>query len=177
MAELEVVFVHCQIFWGQIYKFSPSSGGHAPVNCVRRQSLVLQPLSTVVRSLGDRRVAFTRLGWFSVRIACEGCKPGFFAVVWWIWLFGGSWRFRAEGLVFWCRRVRCTRCHRRWLSRQRLSSVELFLFCFSLCLFGQFALYVHQSSHWQSPRMCDRLPVPVKVYVNADASFCWLSFI
>jgi hypothetical protein len=120
-------------FGGQIYKFSPSSGGHAPVNCVRRQSLVLQPLSTVVRSLGARRVAFTRLGWFSVRIAREGCKPGFFAVVWWIWLFGGSWRFRVEGLVFLCRRVH----------RQRLSSVELFLFCFSLCLFGQFALYVH----------------------------------
>jgi hypothetical protein len=82
-------------FGGQIYKFSPSSGGHAPVNCVRRQSLVLQPLSAVVQSLGDRCVAFTRLGWFSVRIAREGCKPGFFAVVWWIWLFGGSWRFRA----------------------------------------------------------------------------------
>jgi hypothetical protein len=56
--------VHCQIFGGQIYEFSPSSGGHAPVSCVRRQSLVLQPLSTVVWSLGDRRVAFTRLGGF-----------------------------------------------------------------------------------------------------------------
>jgi hypothetical protein len=55
---------HCQIFGGQIYKFSPSSGGHAPGSCVRRQSLVLQALSTVVRSLGDRRVAFTRLGGF-----------------------------------------------------------------------------------------------------------------
>lgn len=53
---------HYQIVGGQIYKFSPSSGGHAPVSCVRRQSLVLQPLSTVVRSLSDRRVAFTRMG-------------------------------------------------------------------------------------------------------------------
>jgi hypothetical protein len=46
-----------RFFGGQIYKFSPSSGGHAPVSCVRRQSLVLQPLSTAVRSLGDRRMA------------------------------------------------------------------------------------------------------------------------
>jgi hypothetical protein len=56
--------VHCQIFGGQIYEFSLSFGGHALVSCVRRQSLVLQPLSTVVQSLGDRRVAFTRLGGF-----------------------------------------------------------------------------------------------------------------
>jgi hypothetical protein len=97
--------VHCQIFGGQIYKFSPSSGGHTPVSCVRRQSLVLQPLSTVVRSLGDWCVAFKRLGgfWFGsrARAANRVFSPCMVDLV----MIGGFWRFRVDGLVFWCRRV------------------------------------------------------------------------
>jgi hypothetical protein len=103
-----------RFFGGQIYKFSPSSGGHAPVSCVRRQSLVLQPLSTAVRSLGDRRMAFTRLGGFRfgsrVRAANRIYSPCMVVLV----MIGGFWRFRVDGLVLWCQHVR----HRRWLSRQ-----------------------------------------------------------
>jgi len=112
-----------RFFGGQIYKFSPSSGGHAPVSYVRLQSLVLQPLSTAVRSLGDRRVAFTRLGGFRfglrVRTANRFSSPCMVVLV----MIRGFWRFRIDGLVL------------SWLSRQTAPSLSFSCFvivCVSL---------------------------------------------
>jgi len=96
MAEIVVEFVHCQIFGGQIYEFPSSSVGHAPFILVRRQSLVLQPLPTIVRSLGGQRVVFTSLCGFRIGTAHDGHNPGFSP---WLVVIGGFWQLRVDGFV------------------------------------------------------------------------------
>jgi len=100
-------FCHCQIFEGQIYEFTLSSVGHAPRCLTRCQFLVLQPLFTVVRSLGGRRVVITRLDSFM----CWATRDGYKLVVcrvWWCW-----WWLEAVGVwglkgIFWWRLFRNT---------------------------------------------------------------------
>jgi hypothetical protein len=99
MAEIVVEFVHCQIFGGQIYKFLSSSVGHAPFILVRRQSLVLQPLPTVVRSLGGRGVVFTRLCGFRIGAARDGHNSGFSPWLVVLVVIEGFWRSRVDGFV------------------------------------------------------------------------------
>jgi hypothetical protein len=74
--------------------------GHAPFSLARRQSLVLQPLPTVVRSLGGRRVVFTRLCRFRQGSARDGYNPGFSPWLVFLVVIRGFWRLRVDGLVF-----------------------------------------------------------------------------
>lgn len=124
-----------------------------------------QPLLTVVRSLSDRRVVFTRLCGFRIGAARDGYNPGFSSWLVVLVVLGSFWRLSVDGFCLW-----------RRLFPADSFSVELFLCCCYLCFLRQFALSKYKLSLWQSPRMCDRLPVQVKVYVNVKASFCWLGF-
>jgi len=91
--------------------------------------------------------------WFSDWGCAWWLQPGLFVVV------GGSGgaqkllAFECWWVCLWRRGVQRTRHHLR-----------------------QFALCEYKLGLWQSPRMCDRLPVQVNVYVNVEASFCWLGF-
>jgi hypothetical protein len=114
--------------------------------------------------------------WFSDWGCAWWPQPGLFVMV---GESGGARKllaFECWWVCLWRWRVQCTRHHKRRLFRQTASLLSVSCVVCYLCFLRQFALCKYKLSLWQSPKMCDRLPVQVKVYVNVDASFCWLGF-
>jgi len=170
------VFVHCQILEARFMSFR-----HLLLD-MRPSALIA--VSFWCSSCPPRLCGLSAVGAWSSRASVDfGLGLRVMATTWvfrhgW-WFWWCSEAFSVWGLMGLFLAATCA-AHAPSQAAAALAdsfSVEFFLCCFVvLCFLWQFALCAYKLSLWQSLRMCDRLPVQVKVYVNVEASFCWLGF-